>query len=61
MYIAHRNKPFNDLKKEMNSIIATMRGVVERAFATLKRGYGFYRTKYLNLSAYNLKKATTFA
>ena len=68
MYRAHKRKPLSILKKQINSMISSIRGTVERVFETLKRGYGFYRTKYLGIAktrglfflstiAYNLKKA----
>jgi IS5 family transposase len=52
----------------MNRIISGLRGKVERGFGTLKRDYGFQRTRYLGCAkvkleflldaiAFNLKKA----
>ncbi len=73
MYRAYKNKPLSELKREINSIVSSTRGIVERVFGTLKQGYGFYRTKYkylgiaktrgqflLSAIAYNLKKTSTF-
>ncbi len=71
MYRSYRNKPLSKLKKKMNSIVSPVRGTIERAFGTLKQGYGFYRTKYLGIAktkgqffilalAFNLKKASKF-
>ena len=72
MFRSYKNKPLTKLEKGMNSVVSSARGTVERVFGTLKRGYGFYRTKYLGIAktkgqfflsaiAYNLKKASTFA
>jgi len=71
MYKAQKNKPLNNLQKGINSKISSIRGIVERTFGTLKRGYGFYRSRYLGIAktngqflmsaiAFNLKKASTF-
>jgi IS5 family transposase len=71
MYKAQKNKPLNKLQKNINSKISSIRYIVERTFGTLKRGYGFYRSRYLGIAktngqfllsaiAFNLKKASTF-
>lgn len=72
MYKAHKNKPLTEIQRNINSKISSVRARVERTFGTLKRGYGFYRTRYLGCTkvngqfllsaiAFNLKKACTFA
>lgn len=71
MYKAQKNKPLTHIQKAINSKISSIRGIVERTFGTLKRGYGFYRSRYLGIAktngqflmsaiAFNLKKASTF-
>lgn len=71
MFKAHKNKPLCKLKRKINSSISSVRYIVERTFGTLKRSYGFYRTRYLGIAktqcqfllsaiAFNLKKAATF-
>jgi len=68
MYKASRGQPLSEPEKLMNRVISGLRGKVERAFGTLKRDYGFRRTRYLgcakvklefflNAMAFNLKKA----
>jgi IS5 family transposase len=68
MYKAARNRKLTDAEKQMNRIISGLRGKVERGFGTLKRDYGFQRTRYLGCAkvkleflldaiAFNLKKA----
>ena len=63
----HRN-PQAPSEKNANRQISSVRAKVERAFGTLKRGYGFHRARYLgrakvelefllNAMAFNLKKA----
>jgi IS5 family transposase len=58
-------------QKNINSKISSIRYIVERTFGTLKRGYGFYRSRYLGIAktngqfllsaiAFNLKKASSF-
>ena len=68
MYKAARGKPLSEPKKLINRVISGLRGKVERGFGTLKRDYGFHRTRYLGYAkvkmeflldamAFNLKKA----
>ncbi|QLA19015.1 IS5 family transposase [Desulfolutivibrio sulfoxidireducens] len=68
MHKAARNRALNPAEKAANRQVSSVRSKVERAFGTLKRGYGFFRTRYLgvpkvelefllNAMAFNLKKA----
>lgn len=68
MYKAARGRELTEGEKLMNRIISGVRGKVERAFGTLKKDYGFQRTRYLGCAkvklefllgamAFNLKKA----
>lgn len=68
MYKAHRNRPLTLLQRLINRLISTVRYRVEQCIGTLKRGYGFFRMRYLgihkgqmefylNAMAFNLKKA----
>ena len=68
MYKAARNRELTPSEKNANRQISSVRAKVERAFGTLKRGYGFHRARYLgrakvelefllNSIAFNLKKA----
>jgi IS5 family transposase len=68
MYKAARGRELTEPEKLMNRVISGLRYKVERAFGTLKRDYGFDRTRYLgcakvklefllNAMAFNLKKA----
>jgi IS5 family transposase len=68
MYKAARNRELTPSEKFANRQISSVRTKVERAFGTLKRGYGFSRARYLgqakvelefllNAMAFNLKKA----
>ena len=68
MYKAARNRELTLSEKFTNRQVSSVRSKVERAFGTLKRGYGFYRARYLgrakvelefllNAMAFNLKKA----
>lgn len=68
MHKAARNRELNSAEKLANRLISSVRSKVERAFGTLKRGYGFHRARYLgvgkvalefllNAVAFNLKKA----
>ncbi len=68
MYKAAKGKELTPAQKLMNRAISRVRGKVERAFGTLKRDYGFQRTRYLGTlkvkleflltaMAFNLKKA----
>ena len=68
MHKAARNRELTPSEKNANRQISSVRAKVERAFGTLKRGYGFHRARYLgrakvelefllNAMAFNLKKA----
>ena len=68
MHKAARNRELTLAEKAANRLISSVRSKVERVFGTLKRGYGFCRTRYLgtakvelefllNAMAFNLKKA----
>ena len=68
MHKAARNRELTLAEKAANRLISNVRSKVERVFGTLKRGYGFCRTRYLgtakvelefllNAMAFNLKKA----
>jgi len=68
MYKAARNRELTPSEKSANRLVSSVRSKVERAFGTLKRGYGFFRSRYLGLAkvelefllnamAFNLKKA----
>ena len=68
MYKAARGRKLTAPEKLMNRVISGLRGKVERAFGTLKKDYGFSRTRYLGCAkvklefllsamAFNLKKA----
>ena len=67
MHKAARNRELASSEKNANRQISSVRAKVERAFGTLKRGYGFHRARYLgrakveldllNAMAFNLKKA----
>lgn len=68
MYKAHRNRPLTLVQRLINRLISTVRYRVEQCMGTLKRGYGFFRMRYiglqkgqmefyLNAMAFNLKKA----
>jgi len=72
MYKAARNRELSAAQKATNRMISGVRAKVERAFGTLKRGYGFFRARYLgrakvelefllNAMAFNLKKAVLMA
>lgn len=63
-----RGGRLTELEKARNRAISGIRQVVERAFGTLKRGYGFFRSRYIGQAkvegefhilamAFNLKKA----
>lgn len=65
---AARNKPLSLLQRIVNRLISSVRYKVERSIGTLKRGYHFFRMRYLGLKkgnmefflnamAFNLKKA----
>ena len=66
---AHKGKPLTSKQKLRNNLISKVRYKVERGFGTLKKDYGFSRTRYLgckktenlfylNAIAFNLKKMT---
>lgn len=68
MHKAARNRELTLAQRATNRLISSVRATVERAFGTLKRGYGFFRARYLgtakvelefllNAMAFNLKKA----
>jgi len=68
MYKAARNRELTLAERTANRQVSSVRSKVERAFGTLKRGYGFFRARYLGLAkvelefllnamAFNLKKA----
>lgn len=72
MHKAARNRALSADQKASNRLISSVRAKVERAFGTLKRGYGFFRTRYLGLAkvelefllnamSFNLKKAVLMA
>ena len=47
MYKAARNRELTPPEKSANRQVSSVRSKVERAFGTLKRGYGFFRARYL--------------
>jgi IS5 family transposase len=68
MYKAARNKPLTTAQRIINRFISSVRYKVEQSIGTLKRGYHFFRMRYiglkkgnmeflLNAMAFNLKKA----
>ena len=68
MYKAARNRPLTDTQRIINRFISSVRYKVEQSIGTLKRGYRFFRMRYiglkkgnmeflLNAMAFNLKKA----
>ena len=63
-----RGGRLTDFEKQRNRAISSVRQIVERAFGTLKRGYGLARARYLGLQkmeaefrlaamAFNIRKA----
>jgi IS5 family transposase len=65
---ARRNRPLSTWERDMNRYLSRIRAPVERVFGTLKRGYGFFRARYVGLArnsnhalllvlAYNMRKA----
>ncbi len=61
-----------ELERQRNRGVSSVRHVVERVFGTLKRGYGFQRSRYVGLAkvqgelhvlamAFNIKKAVLLA
>ena len=68
MYKATRGHPLSEAQRSVNHAISRVRGIVERAFGSMKKHYGLARAKYLGLAkmntqlmlcamAFNLKKA----
>jgi IS5 family transposase len=69
---ARRNRPLTDWERTWNRYLSALRSPVERVFGTLKRGYGFYRARYVGLArnrnhalllvlAFNMRKAVRLA
>jgi len=69
---ARRNRPLTDWERTWNRYLSAVRSPVERVFGTLKRGFGFFRARYLGLArnrnhalllvfAFNLRKAVRLA
>ena len=67
MHKAARNRALTDMERLDNRLVSKVRATVERSFGTLKRLYGFARSRYvglakvemefyLNAMAFNLKK-----
>ncbi len=67
-----RGGRLTELEKARNLSISSVRQIVERAFGTLKRGYDFFRSRYIGQAkvegefhilamAFNLKKAVRLA
>ena len=65
---AFRNRPLSETQKESNKLLSKTRSRIERLFGTLKRSYGFRRTRYIGLAkveqeltlkviSFNIKKA----
>lgn len=50
MYQARRDRPLKPWQKAFNKAVAPIRAGVERLFATMKRGYGYRRARYLGLA-----------
>ena len=72
MYKAARGHPLSEAQRMVNKAVSRVRGVVERAFGSMKKHYGLARAKYLGLAkmnmqlmlsamAFNLKKAALLA
>jgi len=68
MHKRKRNEPEDDAIKQRNKTIAQHRYVIERTFGSLKRSYGWSRSRYIGLEkttcylyirclAYNIKRA----
>ncbi|MYL85404.1 transposase [Desulfovibrio aerotolerans] len=55
MHKAARNRALSAAEKAANRLISSVRAKVERAFGTLKRGYGFFRTRYLGIPKVELE------
>ena len=50
---AARNRELTLAERAANRLISSVRAKAERVFGTLKRGYGFFRTRYLGLARSN--------
>jgi IS5 family transposase len=72
MHRGHARRPLTAWQRWMNTALAPIRGQVERAFATLKRSYGWRRVRdrgllrnsadvHLLCSALNLRRAERLA
>jgi len=68
MHKRKRNEPEDELIKQRNKQISQHRYVIERTFGSLKRSYGWSRSRYMGLNkttcylyirclAYNIKRA----
>ncbi len=71
MYKASVGKKLTSFQKTKNHLISKTRGIADSVFGTLKRVYGFVRSRYLDILktngqlllssiAFNLKKASRF-
>ncbi len=49
MHKRKRNKPENDTIKQRNKAVSQHRYVIERTFDSLKRSYGWSRSRYVGL------------
>ena len=72
MYKAARGHPLTEAQRLVNKAISRVRGIVERAFGSMKKHYGLARARYLGVNkmtmqlmlsamAFNLKKAALMA
>jgi len=72
MHKAARNRELTDLERLDNRLVSKVHAIVERSFGTLKRTYGFVRSRYVGLAkvemefflhamAFNLKKGLRLA
>jgi len=50
MHKAARNRELTLAEQAANRLISSVRSMVARAFGTLKRGYGFFRARYLGFA-----------
>ena len=55
MYKAARGHPLSEAQRMVNKAISRVRGVVERAFGSMKKHYGLARAKYLGLAKVNMQ------
>jgi transposase, IS5 family len=53
MYKAVRNNPLTSAQRTVNRLISSVRYKVERSIGTLKRGYHFFRMRYIGLKKGN--------